>query len=514
MAARAAIRAGDIGLLASKAGEESWRETIVFAAGHAQGKQRDQFVARLLKVPFFSLRQRSIEADVTAACCLETAGADLEPSLFAGLRARAQNLFPPRTLRDAKVLAPAASLDPDLLKGQAAKDQEVIAACIRCASIVGGERMLGVIASYANVPGTQVWDELVNAWTAFEADEYLRQVILARGDSNLGGLKLRDLDSDTLKCLQVLVWKGAQEQSSEALTSALQSFIEHRVLALGTNMVDVESDDRDTSIRADREANSARKTKAITEFDAQRLAAITSMRSLNLGTCERGVLPQLVSLPALASLSYGASELTEINSLSQCESLEGLRIHGLGLHRRRLQSTELDLRPLANWPALKRLGLLHFPGDISIRLPVNAQRLELELTYVGLSAISQVRLIPGITLLRIQNKDLPNNELDLTQLGQLTDLNLCVDSPVRIRLPKSITSLRIAQSTDAKVINPEDLVSLDTLSLHAVAGPTLSRDLLELPKLETLFLDDNARENIGFIPPRWKQHGSILYRRA
>ncbi len=69
MAARAAVQAGDFGLLAEKAKEDNWRETIVFAAGHAQGKQRDELITKLLKAPFFALRGRTVEADVTAACC-------------------------------------------------------------------------------------------------------------------------------------------------------------------------------------------------------------------------------------------------------------------------------------------------------------------------------------------------------------------------------------------------------------------------------------------------------------
>ena len=49
---------------------------------HAQGKQRDELITKLLKAPFFALRGRTVEADVTAACCLETAGANLEPALL------------------------------------------------------------------------------------------------------------------------------------------------------------------------------------------------------------------------------------------------------------------------------------------------------------------------------------------------------------------------------------------------------------------------------------------------
>jgi hypothetical protein len=80
MAARAAIAAGDIGALVEGASDESWREAVVFAAGHAKGKSRADLVEELLRRPWF--RSRPLQARVTAACCLETVGRNLDPQLL------------------------------------------------------------------------------------------------------------------------------------------------------------------------------------------------------------------------------------------------------------------------------------------------------------------------------------------------------------------------------------------------------------------------------------------------
>ena len=91
----------------TKLREESWREAIVFAAGHAQGPSRDRLIKELLKKRFFRLNKTEIK--VTAACCLETVSRSLAPDLLAALQSTAKELFPPRDLPTARLLAPAAS---------------------------------------------------------------------------------------------------------------------------------------------------------------------------------------------------------------------------------------------------------------------------------------------------------------------------------------------------------------------------------------------------------------------
>jgi hypothetical protein len=154
MGARAAVAAGDIRLLADQAKQESWRETIVFAAGQATGKARDQLVRELLKKRW--LTSRPVEAQVTAACCLETVGHSLDPALLNDLKAIARRLFPPQNTATAQLLAPAAAMEPELLEGHVTARPATVAACIRAAAIVGGPRMLDVIASYAEVERHEV----------------------------------------------------------------------------------------------------------------------------------------------------------------------------------------------------------------------------------------------------------------------------------------------------------------------------------------------------------------------
>jgi len=498
LAARAAVRRNDLGFLAKQADDETWRETIVFAAGHAQGKQRDRLVEKLLPSFLTSFLPRPIEADVTAACCLETVHLDLDQKLLARLRACAEALFPPRSQKDARILAPAAALNPDLLKHHERDGEETVAACVRCASLVGGPSMLEVIEGYADVPGDAVWGELISAWTAFDPDEYLGRVIRRRKSEAFAGFKIEDLDEDTLKCLQFFVWKGLFDKNPEKMAEALANFRKYRFLYIGgyTYGTDLETPE------GAKTAGPGYDPKVVTVLDAARLATITSVEALYLQACERGVLTSIMDLPALKTLQVAPLEIAELDQFARAKSLGNLTISGLSIPLKRRQEL-LDLRPLATVPALKALGVHHFPTAADIILPVGAPLDSLDLAYVPVSTVKQVTLMPGLRKLRVHNDELPDGELLLESLTNLVELNVYATKPVRLKLPASLTKLTLSNSPDVKVANPEVLTSLEYFVLHTVGKFDGASTLLTMPRLRYVNIDDKTREAIGPIPDKW-----------
>jgi hypothetical protein len=509
MAARAAVRTGDFGFLAKQAAEESWRETIVFAVGHAQGRQRDQLVGKLLQTPFFFFRTRSVEADVTAACCLETASSNLDPALLGKLRACAESLFPPRSQKDARILAPAAQLNPTLLKGHDNEGEDTVAACIRCAAINGGELMLEVVESYANVPGDIVWSELILAWTAFDADRFLQRVIRKRRGEVQVDVKFEELDEDTLKCLQLLVLKGIYDKSPTDLAAALHLFAKSRALRIGERTYG----EVDEPIALSRVASAvsgasnslALRTnpKTVTVLDAQRLAMITSLKTLTLGRCERGALKAIAGLPALGSLSCHVTDVSELVELTQCKTLEKLNVSGLSIPNRIQQAERYDLRALAECPKLETLEVVHFRAAVDLSLPINAQLKNLRLAYVPMSTISQLRFMQGLLRVSVQVDEIPGGELDLENFKGLTELVVYTEKPVRLRLPSSLTTLRLYKCPVVKIVNPQMLTNLEVLNLASLGGLEPARDLLAMSKLRYVSIDDKTRDAIGEIPERW-----------
>jgi energy-coupling factor transporter ATP-binding protein EcfA2 len=485
MAARAAVAAGDLGLLADKAREDGWRETIVFAAGHAQGLQRDQMIAKLLKTPFFALRGRSVEADVTAACCLETASANLDPALLDRLRACAKNLFPPRNVETARVLGPAANLAPSLLKGHQNSGENAVAACIRCASIVGGDRMLDVVETYADYPGERVWMELITAWTAFDPDEYQQRVIRKRTEQNIGGIKLPELDADSARCLQLLVVKGMHDKSSEELSKAIKRFVADRSLSIGGRVYENEDLAEHTANRGgvlssfwrSRREFAPAPTKRVTALDAMRIANISSLRCLRLRTSDPGVIEAICGLPSLQELHCSPANPEEIVSLLKLQALVKLHIDGF---------REFDLRPLAQCAALKRLKV---DFATALRLPVGLLLDELDLTFVPLPAISELKLFPSLTQVRVHVDELPG-DFDLTYLNQLRNLQIIARKPFTIKLPSSLEKLDLSDSPSIEIANAAELIKLKELTLFSNATLTRARCLLELPSLKAVFLFD------------------------
>lgn len=486
MAARAAVRTGDLGMLAEKARDDTWRETVVFAAGHAEGAARDKLIGLLLKTPLFGIFSRSLSADVTAACCLETAGANLEPALLAKLQQRAANLFPPRDMASARVLAPAANLMPTLLSGRAALGPQVVAACIRCASIVGGPNMLAVIEQYADVPGETVWEELVSAWTSFDTDEYLDRVIKRRKSLDLAGLALDELDADTVRCLALLVIKGVHDKSPENLANAVRSFHETRALSFGEQSYGEE-------VSGDAPA---RRRTLVTEPDARRIAGLASLRKLHLGSSDPGVLGQLTGLPGLSTLGCSPRDMADLAFLPDYPALEDLQVDGLSVPFSARPGTEVDLRPLGRCSRLKRLELSHTKWMGVVRLPSPLPIEYLRLAYVPVPDCLPVAEPEALQELRLQG-DVAIDMLDLKSMTALQRLDLYGFSGMRVRLPPSLTDVSFHGTGSWQVMNFDETLQLSSITLSGdMQLPDLPR-LIELPALTHMSLDPKVLESLA-----------------
>lgn len=394
MGARAAIRAGDIGFLQDRARDEWWREVIVFAVGHAQGRERDHLVRGLLRKPLF--RELSVEAAVVAACCLETAAQNLAPELLVALQALARRLFPPRTLEAAALLAPAAALEPDLLEGHVAGGPVTIAACIRTAAIVGGTRMLDVIAQYAEFPDSDIDEEIVRAWDAYDDDEFARRIKRCR--NMLLGQKVRELDDESLLCFRLLVARGVHRRGAAALQSALDDFRCRRVLDLSTKEL---APPPVRSIWPQVERVEHGSTGPLRSSDARRLSRLPSLRGVSVEVDN-------ISLPFIAGL----------------QTLEKLSLYFSG-HQR-----SVNLTPLLSCSKLQDLALFEATAaDIAVLRQLSTLRI-LRIDSCGCSGLSGLAYS---SIERLDLIDLEVHEVDwLRTLGRLTSLRVSGCGKLRI----------------------------------------------------------------------------------
>jgi hypothetical protein len=352
--------------------QESWRETIVFAAGHAKGKARDQLVRELLKKRW--LASRPVEAQVTAACCLETVGNSLDPNLLHELRTFARRLFPPQDTATAQLIAPAAAMEPELLEGHVTACPSTIAACIRAAAIVGGPRMLDVIASYAEVQGHEVEVEIARAWQAFNGHAFVEQVIRRR--ASFLGLNTSELDQEQFQCLQLLIELGQVSPPYDEVKKRLDTFRRDHQLQL-TSAVQIEAawDGESYWFRVAFRSHSfvnemISPTARLSVGVIRRIAGLRSLEHLVLPELDPEAAPALAELTSLKSLALIAERLYDLNWLPR---LTGLTTLALSCSR------VTDLTPLARLTGLTTLWLSTSTWMKNVRTPDEIAKLKTRL---------------------------------------------------------------------------------------------------------------------------------------
>ncbi len=471
MAARGAVQAADLGVLVDRAREESWRETIVFAAGHAKGEKRDKLIDSLLKKPWFGLRERPLEADVTAACCLETARTSLRPDLLARLQDCANHLFPPRDVSMARLLAPAASLDPKRLLGHAQRGSEVVAACVRCAAAVGGAAMLEVIESYAAIDAGAVRSELLNAWTVFDEQEFLERVVKRQrwpGTEQFAASAIAD--ADLYRCMLVLAQTGDFSGKTEELAKALHDFGEAHRLSVGR----------------------------INLSAAKHLSQIKSLEHLLCTHLEAGTLECLAKLPRLVRLAapLGASSQEQAQALARLPALVQLTLSGLDQERAQSEAV-VDLRGLQACPALSELEVKHV-GSKSLLLPLSSRLRGLVLAYTPSDDLIRLGQAGELLELSLQFKVWPDIGVRLGGLKRLQTLNVYVDmnEPVSLNLPPALEQLRLSNCSQAQLRGVESLGALTHLSLVSVGERAPWDALLARPSLSSIYWSGAAPSEV------------------
>jgi hypothetical protein len=191
LAAREAAEQGHTGALLEHAHLDTWRETIILAAGHANAPIREELFAGLLdradRQPKQARRLRLL-----AAACLETAPA-VPPALLARVRAHLREIVP-RSISEARSLAAVGQpLLDELPVDITTLTEAQAAATIRAAALVNGPAALAMLAGYARDPRPRVQRQLIQDWEYFDPIEYADNV-LADAPLDGGEAEIRSAD--------------------------------------------------------------------------------------------------------------------------------------------------------------------------------------------------------------------------------------------------------------------------------------------------------------------------------
>ncbi|MEV5873354.1 NACHT domain-containing protein [Streptomyces sp. NPDC052101] len=175
LGARAAVEAGDLGLLAEHADDDQWADVIRMAVAQARPRERAELLGLLTSVP-------DKRAHLLAMACLEHA-TELDPAVRRQVEDLARALLPPRTAEEARALAEAGPLVLELLPGPEGLTDDEAEAVTATAALVGTDAAVPLLARFAGHRSDRVRITLTRAWERFDEWGYADEV-LAHVDSD------------------------------------------------------------------------------------------------------------------------------------------------------------------------------------------------------------------------------------------------------------------------------------------------------------------------------------------
>ncbi|MFI5930571.1 NACHT domain-containing protein [Actinoplanes sp. NPDC051494] len=192
LAAREAADQGRAGALVAHAHLDTWRETIVLAAGHANAVVRRELLTGLLDLAE-QQPQHARKLRLLAAACLETSPA-VDPGVLSQIRAHLRGLMP-RSLAEAPSLAAVGeSILAELPADLSTLSEARAAAVVRTVALANGPAALTVLARYATDPRPRVQRQLIAGWDYFDPLDYAERVLadapLDNGSVKVGNVSL------------------------------------------------------------------------------------------------------------------------------------------------------------------------------------------------------------------------------------------------------------------------------------------------------------------------------------
>ncbi len=460
-AASEAVEQNNVGLLVKQAHLDQWAETVVLAAGLAPRQQREVLISDLLARGDREIRYRH-RLHLLAVACLETSP-ELSPRLTRELATRLEQLVPPRNLTEAKALASAGSLAAPLLdRGPKPRRVARDAASVRALSLIGGDRALDAISTYAADQRVTVVRELIRAWSNFRPDEYAERVLAAS-----------------------MLLDGSLELRDPSLLYALRHLrnLRRLVVARGGRVEDLKFLNGCESL----ETVQLRNFPSVTGVDipndvAQTLTALSLEGFPALESAEG-----LATLRRLRGLRVSrAPHLWDFSALTDLSDLRDLWIIGSG-------GSGLDL-PLASLRKLRQLHVATSFDDIEGKL---AALDELRRVWLGRSVdVRSLEWMPSSSGL---------SEVTLWSLEDVTDLDLLMYSTklrqLSLRAPAvaditglsslSLTHLALRESSRVEDFSPiSRLVSCTWLDLSGCSRVSDLGFLRPLQQIRYLYLRD------------------------
>lgn len=454
LAARSLIAQSHLSLLIDRAHRDTWRETVIMAAGHAGETDRARLLGALLDRADTEKRHAR-KLRLLAVSCLETATVIPDEQVRDRMDAALARLMPPRDRDEARVFA---ALGPTVLRYLPERTEPLSAiqaeATVRVAALVGGDQAMRVLVRYNQDARYSVQESLLASWKYFDPGEYAQAVL---ADAAMEDVVVHAHESWRVMELNRL------RQMSRLSIDRLDEF----------------------------------------GFD---ITAYPKLVALYVRACSRGDLDGLKRAPWLSSLYVTMDDdIQDLSFLREMPALSCFDLTGVS-----------TLPPLDTWELPEKLVILganDLAGDVDasvlsryselVALKMsgsgvlrNAHHLA-DLPLVSLSLLeirpdidlgAFVRMVPKVEILRLEGCSWLDDVGPLAQLSQLRVLDLS-----RSEVPAGLDALAAADSLtglwlDGCSVDLKSLRSIVRLKMLSLVGAAPGSDLSPLTEMRNLVI--------------------------
>jgi hypothetical protein len=446
LAAREAAEQSMGGMLAGQAHLDTWRETVIMAAGHGNSPMRTELIEGILRRADREPRHRRALI-LLAAACRETMPSLQPPELNTEIDRCLDGLLPPRNRTEAMSLY---TVGDSLLQRLPTSGRNLTpkqaAAVIRTAALVNGPNALSLLAGFASDARVEVQRELTEVWRYFDPNEYARRV-----------LHDAPLDQGRIAITQpALLAAATWLQHLTAVRLDCETAVDLATLGGSPHLT------RLHLLRSWQGSTAA----LLVKFPGLRALMLSPNRQI---TAE-DVLP-LTALPELRRLwLYGHGiEPDAVNTLAELKQLTEVHIH--------LDGTDAtDLSALTQMPTLRLLGIAgHGTGSLRNLSSTSLTGLSLgRLDAAPTDPTTLAESFPLITELQLYGSSWPEDLGFVAQLLRLTRLSLDHEMTNRtgsLRAPAALRRIDLGFTNAVDLTPLARLRQLQHISLRYITEP-------------------------------------------
>ncbi|MEZ0108866.1 Leucine-rich repeat (LRR) protein [Catenulispora sp. EB89] len=486
LAAKSVFQKAYLPHLIENAHDAMYQDVAVMAVSQVQNDRdrQNELLERLVERAKRDAKQ-SRQLYLLAAACLADAGM-VDPKWVKLVQTKTRALLPPRSSREAQVLAAAGEFTLDLLADVGRTRKPTVAeavATVEAISLMGGGGDVGmrILRSLAERYGNRIGPELISAWHQTQDPRAFRDEVLAHGDFSDVTVLINSDDLlplvDGLPGMERLriAEHVAGPPTAVALVSvaagrthikALPDYPNLRMLDLGhpesSMLQGIERFGDVTTVRL----------AHATDPDLRPLAALPKLTSLAMTDMPKVDLTALSAVPTLHTLTVESAEPVDLTPLAGLATLTSVTLGASRFTAR---------EPL---PQVFRLEVDEFHDDTDRAFP-RLNTLVTRSQHRRAGSCVQLSEVTTLALRGLQEVD----AAPLTAMPHLDHLNLRgSENATVIDLDALAVSKLSLNRPSHRVLAELPLMSrLRQLDLHRMSGRTLDR-LPEIPQLQRLEL--------------------------